>query len=315
MFAFEQHPQSFHQQQYFDTEIKQETYMPSMLDYPYESINYNPELFGEVHHDNKYNMMRSLSQGSYHQIHSETAPSLLSSVSAPSVPSAPSSTVGSPYSSHALPVTTTGMYGNYVGGPAIVCDDGLFAYEPTHFEHDAFIDHDVKSTQSFVGKSADLSSFVTRSTRRGIQECSPMMPPVSSSKSYKSARPTILNKVARQPQRLDSRSSSTTTRKPRLNTSSPKRHSEFKSPTTPASAYRQNFSPILTRTTFPPLKLPASIPKTPGSQASGFSHFFSRAEGHYDPFSQSFCLSPILPITSLCLQILNAFQVQARSAC
>lgn len=137
-----------------EDQIKHEQFDPNLMDsYPtFNSIPLPTDMFGTAQQDFKYEMLRSVSQSSFQQIHAETAPSLLSSASVPSLPSASSSTVGSPQSGFAQPVSNQYIYANQFNAqPTIICDDSYpYAYESSHFDHEAALGQEGKINVPFV---------------------------------------------------------------------------------------------------------------------------------------------------------------------
>ena len=136
MVTFEQYT-TYQPEFLFDQEeIKQEPFEMSYS--TFDSLPMPDNMFGNQH-DFKYEMLRSTSQSSHYQAYADAAPSLLSSNSVPSLPSASSSTVGSPHSGYAQPVSNGFLYSHHFGTqPAIMCDDGYsYGYHSTHFDHEA----------------------------------------------------------------------------------------------------------------------------------------------------------------------------------
>lgn len=121
-------------------EIKQEPFEMSYS--TFDSLPSVDNMFAS-HHDYKYEMLRSASQESYYHTYADAAPSLLSSNSVPSLPSASSSTIGSPHSGYAQPVSNGFMYSHQFGAqPAIMCDDGYsYGYQSANFDHEAAAEH------------------------------------------------------------------------------------------------------------------------------------------------------------------------------
>ena len=203
--------------------------------YPFDSTPYSHEMFNQGQFDLKYEMFRF--QNQMHQTQSEVAPSLLSSASAPSIPSASSSTIGSPSSSHAIPVSSpAGVYMNeYMVGPTIVDDSFAYAYGSAHFDHEAAFGQEAKFGVPCVGKSADLSSSA-RSTISVGQESSHKISYVSSPE----LAPSSIG-ISSPPFKRHQFSSEVPT------STSTGVDTVFKSPTIPASFTRKNTLPPLTK--------------------------------------------------------------------
>lgn len=310
MLNFEQYPQSFDAQfPYHQDERKREQYLPTMMDsFPeYNSMPINAAMFADGHQEFKYEMLRTMSENSMQQTNPNAAPSLHSSAS---LPSASSSTVGSPYSGHAQPVSNQMMYSasQYHSNPTIVYDDQFpHAFESAHFDLEAhFGQHESKLTGPFVGKCADLSTFVKRSSTLPARE---LLSPVTLVSS-----PTPISdldeRVPAFPPKRD-RSGDDAARvavTPTTSISQPKDNTIFKSPTTPASAYPRApsvSSPTARRTTFFQQPTPHSqgieqpfsclpISLTPPMQQYGGGaqfNFFSQTSGNFIPPIEASCSS------------------------
>lgn len=270
------------------------------MDYPYESASFATDMFTNGQQEFKYDMMRSISQNSMQQSHGDIAPSLLSSNSAASPSS--SSTAGSPYSSHAQPVSTQAMYPNHY---ITVCDDSYpYGYETAHYDNDAAIGQDAKLTAPFVGKCADLSSFAQRSTAMPVQECIPPAPLVSSPKPIATPSESASSPPSTKRHRSSDDAAQVTAKVSKPKSSHTGSNTVFKSPTTPASAYPKSSSPNARRTTLPsqvelshssfPFSYShPSVPIPSMSQHGGQSqyNFFSQTNGNFIPPIEASCLS------------------------
>lgn len=243
MHNFEQNPQSYNSQFGFDQEeIKQEQFLPSSMD-SYPPHEFSSDIFNNAAQDFKYEMLRLMSQSSMQQATAEAVPSLLSSASAPSVPSASSSTVGSPYSSHAQPITNQYIYANqYFPDPTKFCDDAFtYGYESAHFDHEATFVQELKTTGPFVGKCADLSSSVRGSAAMPVQEYLSSVPLVLSPKPIH----TIPEDTAASScKRARSYDGATHISVPVTSSGAQRQRGDelFKPPATPASAYSKMLS-------------------------------------------------------------------------
>lgn len=206
-----------------------------MLNYTFDTMYSNNQS------DLKYDAFRSISQNSFRQTHSDQAPSLHSPASGPSLASPSSSTVGSPSLNHAMPVSQSMYPHEYVLGPAIVDDSYSYAYESGHFDHESAF-RQTKFGVPFVGKSADLSSFVTLSTVKA----SPTFMSLSLSNSEIIPNATAPN----QKRASESSGASDSTTNP-LGAQQTQRDLVFKFPTTPASAYAKSSVLNVTRCTAP----------------------------------------------------------------
>lgn len=294
MLLYEPYHHAFQQHFAFDSEVKEEDYISSITDFSYESMPFGIDMFSTERQENKHDMIRSTSQGSLQQMHPEAAPSLLYAASAPSIPSASSSTVGSPYLSHTLPVPAPSMYENYMSGPAILCDDTIFGYDASHFDHEATIGQDAKLATSFVGKSADLTVFAQRSSTMHVQKCLPIEPLVSSPSPIDVPSEVVFTMPER---KLDVASQD-------ARASEIQDRTLFKPPTIPASAYPKVTSPRTRRTMFPMQPEPAlisynlccspslsSCPNTPVLDYDSQYNFFSHLVGNFLPPTDASCPS------------------------
>lgn len=306
MLAFGQYPQSFPPQfSYHQDEIKEEPFLTDMMEPcpTYDSMGFS-SMFADGQQDFKYEMLRSMSQN-IQQTHAEAAPSLLSSTSAPSLPSASSSTVGSPYSGHAQPVVNQYMYTNqYMNGPAIICEDSFpYGYESAHYEPEAVISQDAKISGSFVGKSADLSSFARRSSPVPVQEFTPPVPLVSSPAPV-AAVPNPSHLSPTKQHRIPDEAAQFATPARGVAPQNSQALGVFKSPTTPASAYPKPSypSPNARRMTCPdPVQSPQDSFRFSYTYPFSSHQSTQHASGNpqYSFFSQTSGNS-ILPIEASC---------------
>lgn len=269
MAHFEQYPLSYQPQhyRYDDIEIKEEQLAQSLLNYTFDTM------YSTTQSDVKYDAFRSISQNSFRQIHSDQAPSLHSPASGPSLHSASSSTVGSPSSTHAMPVPQTMYPHEYILGPAIVDDSYPYAYESGHFDHESAF-RQTKFGVPCVGKSTDFSFLIHR--------------PATSSSFVYSPFPTseFIPAQTSPPQKRASEGNVVSGPLPGV--PSVQREHVFKCPTTPASAYLRSSSQsnlcytasasalFLSRFSFFPSHGSAS-----SSSGHAYQVFFSQANGNF----------------------------------
>lgn len=273
MAHFEQYPLSYqpHQYRYDDAEIKEEQLAQSLLNYTFDTM------YSTAQPDLKYDAFRSVSQNSFRQTHSDQAPSLHSPASGPSLHSASSSTVGSPSSTHAMPVPQTMYPHEYILGPAIVDDSYSYAYESGHFDHESAF-RQTKFGIPCVGKSADLSSLVAEPAASSCLVSSPLsisaiIPPNSTPQQKSTSEDSVVSG-----QNFGS-----------LSAQEAQHGHVFKCPTTPASAYPRS-SPVSDYCRTSPASahflsqfsfFPSQLSVTPNSHAQ--QSFFGQANGNFPP--------------------------------
>ena len=272
----------------------------------YNSIPVSASMFPDGHPEFKYEMLRTMTENNMQQTHSEVAPSLFSSAS---LPSASSSTIGSPYSGHALPVSDQMIYSasQYHSNPTIVYDDQFpHGFESAHFDIEAQLEQEPKLTGSFVGKYADLSSLVKRSSTTSAQELPSPMPPVSSPEPINGPKKCVPALPFNSSRSVDdaARAAVIST----MSKSQPKDNLIFKSPAMPASAYpKSSFisSPIARRSPpvqhsssdiqrtqkpCPPHFVPSMLPMQQYASDASF-YVFAQASGNFTPPFEDSCSS------------------------